>query len=555
MKEARKKTVNLIFVAVLLFGVVALSWAAGKEEAPTATGTEPITFTWLRTSWPTWDEPMSADAMGQWMIEQTGVTLEIEQISGEASERYNLVLATQDFPDLMSYPGDALLPKFIDEGAIVKLDEYLDQYPNIYEQFQEAWGVYTNIDDGHIYALPTWYSGKFVASAGTDIRHDIMMDYFPDRADVKAIFTLDEIYEMLVDYKSKNPVTKDGVRFIGWTNTAAQGNAMRQIWNNSQELYLVDENTVAMQMFNPNEREMVIFLNKMYREGFLDPDMFLNTYDQMNAKLSNESAIIANVHQARYSAVNAMMHEQDENKYFAYYRVVADLSEPNGYYAHGPFGVPGTVIMTEGKDIERLLSFINFTTDKYVNFYLCNGRPGTFYDVVDDRAVPNIEAISAIDDLWTRFRQVGAYKYVGWLREGIDTRLTDIGFWYKNASLGSLIHYSWDAALDYSQNHRIINWTEKEELANPGYMLGIAVGSDTPEGIIKQRIDDIYLEAFAKAVMARTEAQAIQIYEEALADINAAGYEQYIKAMTPRYLARKAFIDEMGEGMTGGMGR
>ena len=54
--------------------------------------------------------------------------------------------------------------------------------------------------------------------------------------------------------------------------------------------------------------------------------------------------------------------------------------------------------------------------------------------------------------------------------------------------------------------------------------------------------------------MANSQAQAIQIYEEALADINAAGYDRYIKAVTPRYLTRKAFIDDFGKGMTGSMG-
>ena len=46
MKET-KKTVILILAAVMLFGVVASSWAGATEEASTAAGTEPITFTWL----------------------------------------------------------------------------------------------------------------------------------------------------------------------------------------------------------------------------------------------------------------------------------------------------------------------------------------------------------------------------------------------------------------------------------------------------------------------------------------------------------------------------
>jgi len=537
------KRLVLSGAVVLLLAAIVPAFGGGQKEPAAATASvKPITFKYLRGAWPTWDEPMTADPMGKWLIEKTGVTLQAEIISGDAKQKYNLLLAAKDYPDLMGYPGDDMVAKFAEAGALVQLDKYLDRYPDIRQQFQEAWGVFTSLDDGHIYALPTWYNGKFIASIGTDIRHDVMKQYFPDRADVKAVFTLDEIYKMLTDYKSKNPKTPGGKAFIGWTNTPGQLMAMRQIWNNSQRFYSPDGKTVSMYMFNPHEIDTIRFLNKMYNGGTLDPDMFLNTNDQANTKLANGSCIIVNFHQATYSPVNAEMYNSDNNKYMAYYRVVAYKDEPNGYYAHSPYGGAGTVVMTACKDLPRLLSFINYTCDKYVNFYLCNGLPGTFYDVVGNKVVVKEDALKATSDLWARFRMVGGYKYVGWLREGIDTRLGS--FWKENVPVGSLIHYSWDAALDYSQNHRYFNWVDRSEFTDPGYNMGIAVSSDSTEGIIATKIDDIYNNAFAKAVMAANEGEAVSIYNKAIADIRAAGYDNYMKVMTPRYLSRKKYIDE-----------
>ncbi|NLD86736.1 MAG: extracellular solute-binding protein, partial [Clostridiales bacterium] len=391
-----------------------------------------------------------------------------------------------------------------------------------------------------IYTIPTWYLGVFMASSATIIRHDIMQEYFPDRADVKSIITMDEIYDMLVDYKAKNPKTASGQDFIGWTMTEYGYPLFRQIWGNYDELYPTGEDTVEYFATRQQEQDMLVYLNKLYREGFMDPDMFLNTQDERNAKLSNESCIITMDHQAGYSAVNSMMHEEDENKYLAYYRVVSDAGQ-DGYRAHSPFGGNGTVIMTACKDVERALEFIDFCCEPKNNFMLCAGQPGTWYDEVDGKVVPNIEALQAEGDLWARFRKVGAYKYVGWLREGPDPRLGD--YWTYNAS--SLIHFSWAAELDYSQNHRIINWDE-EDLTNPGYFIGIAVDASSDEGIIKQKIDDIYNRAFPDILRAESETKAMEIYNKAIDEMTAAGLDKYLEAIAPRFFARKAAIDAVG---------
>lgn len=507
----------------------------GGEEKDTS----PITLKYLRTTWQTWDEGMDKDPYGQYLIENTGVTLDTELITGDAAEKYNLVLATKDYPDIMEHPGDALLPAYIREGAVVQLDDYLETYRNIYEQFIDGWGVYTNLDDGHIYSIPTWYVGNFVASSATIIRHDIIQEYFPDRADVKSIITVDELYDMLTDYKEKNPKTATGQDFIGWTMVEGSIGLMRQIWGNYGWVYETGADTVELNFFSEKEREMWKYLNKLYREGLLDPDMFLNTQDERNAKLSNESAIVTMGHQAGYSAVNALMHEEDEDKFLAYYRVVSAEGQ-DGYYAHSPFGGNGTVIMAQGKSVERALQFIDFCCEPMNNFYAASGLPGTFYEVVDGKAVPNIEKLEEIDDLWTRFRQVGAYKYVGWIREGNDERLGD--FWNYNVS--SLIHYAWEAEQDYSQKHRYMNWGE-EDLFNPGYLIGIAVDSASDEGVIKQKIDDIYNRAIPNIIRASSEAEAMQLYDAALDEIRAAGKDQFEAAVAPRYYARKKAIDEM----------
>lgn len=63
--------------------------------------TDPITFKLLMTTWQTWDEPMDADPLGRWLIDKTGVTIEPEIITGEAADKYALVLATKDYPDFM----------------------------------------------------------------------------------------------------------------------------------------------------------------------------------------------------------------------------------------------------------------------------------------------------------------------------------------------------------------------------------------------------------------------------------------------------------------------
>ena len=84
------------------------------------------------------------------------MTLDYNQASGDAKEKLNLMLASNDYPDLILIDrSSGMIDKFISAKALIPLEDLIEEYaPNIKEQY----GEYLNrskSEDGHIYGLPT----------------------------------------------------------------------------------------------------------------------------------------------------------------------------------------------------------------------------------------------------------------------------------------------------------------------------------------------------------------------------------------------------------------
>mgnify|MGYP003960195973 CR=1 FL=1 len=175
-----------------------------KEEEPEDATQEPITFSLLMYSWPTWDEPMDADPVGKWITEQTGVTIDVELITGESDEKYSLVLAAQEYPDFMLWPGDSMATKFIEADALVAYDDYLDKLPNVVSRYGSDIGAVYDLNSGHLYRISQWAMGNSLnIQTGMTVRHDIVEDMYGERASKKGHILVSEMEELFKDYKAK----------------------------------------------------------------------------------------------------------------------------------------------------------------------------------------------------------------------------------------------------------------------------------------------------------------------------------------------------------------
>ena len=115
------------------------------------------------------------------LSKKAGVTLDYNQASGDAKEKLNLMLASNDYPDLILIDrSSGMIDKFISAKALIPLEDLIEEYaPNIKEQY----GEYLNrskSEDGHIYGLPNWYGIDEEPVLAFMIRKDYLSEVAPE---------------------------------------------------------------------------------------------------------------------------------------------------------------------------------------------------------------------------------------------------------------------------------------------------------------------------------------------------------------------------------------
>ena len=510
---------------------------------PAYTGkTDPITYKLLMGNWATWDEPMTADPVGQWLIDKTGVTLDVELITGEADEKYAMVLATKDYPDFMLWPGDSMASQFIAEGAFVAYDEYFDKLPNVVSRYGDLIGGIYNIDTEHMYNITQWSMGNsFSLQQGLNLRSDLMREYFgEDSMTVAKWINLSDYEKALLDWKEKNPTNEDGATTYPFT---AYGtgfiSTFMQLFGIAT--YMVDKDgKFNIYYANPDMEEVLVTLNRWYNNGILDPEFAINKEENMKSKLSTGVSVATAYHHSQLTEANKALEEKDPDLFiFSHPKLVADGFEAY-YQKYSPIGSGGLVTMTTIEDLDHALDWINYMNEAEVMFYLCNGLPSDdgFWNYDENgMVVLNEDNILGTPELWDRFRMVGGYKYIFMLSEGTDTRFPAWPDDFYKPIHGQI------SVPKVEEYGRYNFWDpDKDNLWTTDQFSGITPAPDSAEGIIKTEVDDIWTYAIPEIIMAKDEATARQLFQKMVQDMEDAGLDQYLSVVKPKYETRRHLL-------------
>ncbi len=505
--------------------------------------TDPITFTLLQDAWSAWEKPMNADPLGQYLIAKTGVTIEPDMYTGDAAEKYALVLATKNYPDFMRWPGQSLGSQFIAEGALVAFDEYLDKLPNVVSRFGDDIGSIYDIDSQHMYRITQWSMGNSLCMQnGLIMRTDFMKEYFgEDSLTTPKWLSLSEIEKAFLDYKEKNPTNADGSTVYPFTSWAEGWGLVYDFGQffGIMPYYATGEDTVGCAWTHEAMPELLTTLNRWYNNGILDPEFVINKAENGKAKLSTGVSIAVITNQASTTEANAVLEEQDPDLYFfAFPKVKADDHEAV-YFCYSTVGTDGLCMTTACKDIDRGMAWIDFMNTPQVQFYCANGLPGEdgYWDYDENgMLVSDVEKTLSYTDFWERVNRVGGYKYSWMLNEGNDERFAaydgnscdiiegNVGDHVRKEIVGSETFWSKDS---------------DDKLRNQGLFDGdIYPAADSEEGIIFTTCEDIWKYAVPEIIMAKDEAAAIERYNQCVEELKEAGLEQYLAKVAEKYFVK-----------------
>lgn len=257
----------LTFTLVLTF----LPAMASAEEA-----LEPATFTWFISDMYAKDSPDDSPVMQQ-IYDLYGVRFDRIIPSAEPLERLNIMLATDDLPDLISFQDEytSVQKQFIDAGKLQPLNELLETYaPDVVEKNYRYFYDRLQDDEGVVWYLPTHYNigGEDELIAENNTVLNMRNEYFDEVGYDVWPETLEEYKALLPIVQEKYPEMAPVALALG-----AQGMLDDLIWiaesayglNGDKEMVYRDGKLTHISEV-PEVKQFFKFLNDLNIEGYMD---------------------------------------------------------------------------------------------------------------------------------------------------------------------------------------------------------------------------------------------------------------------------------------------
>lgn len=239
----------------------------------------------------------SENEVKELIADKIGAQCEEVWLNGQtAEEAVSSYIANGEYPDFML--GDKTL---YEAGALIPLDAYWEEYPNIYHYLsQEEWDRFRQ-EDGHIYWMPQFGVGD---SESCDVVHDGEAFWIQTRvlkwAGYPKIRTLDAYFDVIEEYVKSHPAMEDGTPNIPFTLLCDDWRYFC-LENPPQFLdgypndgsCMVDPVHVKVLDYNTTKTARRYFkkLNDEYKKGILDPESFTGTYEEYLDKLSTGAVL------------------------------------------------------------------------------------------------------------------------------------------------------------------------------------------------------------------------------------------------------------------------
>lgn len=418
--------------AVALSGGCTLSAPVESANNEAAAGyTLPIvrdgSVTLRYAGWDNWYAPASLSQnlpVWQEVEKRTGVKIrwELSHHSQYHSVMQTKLVAAKDVPDIFALPIG--LHKAIEAELIEPLDDLIDRYaPNIKRFMADnpAEAKKMRAYDGNLYGLSSVTTGgEYLDPFGLLIRKDWL-----DKLGLREPRTLDEWYTVLKAFKERDPNGNgqpDEIPFMphyGYRGLALFGNALGLHLFYSMGYYPDESGRVRAEWLTPEAERLVVWLNKLYGEGLIDPGFLHRTEESIIAGVSRDQVGASMHFLSRLGQLDSLSRKVASRD--ADWLLALPPLEP-GYKPHyekyGP--VSGVfVISSQSKHKEVAIRWLDYIyASEEGNRLMTFGIEGSTYKMVNGQpeytefVLNNPGGLDSANVL----RSIGAYPPTPWIR-------------------------------------------------------------------------------------------------------------------------------------------
>ena len=344
-------------------------------------------------------------AMYQQREKDSGIHIEfIHPALGQEAEQFNLMIASRDLPDLVEYNWvnyQGGVQKAIDDGVIIKLNDYIDQYaPNFKKtvsdgsKLSKIYDKGSKTDEGNYFAFPCFNIGSYRTFGGPMIRKDWL-----DELGLSVPETIDEWTTALKAFKEKKgaaqPLTGTSNYFIGTTD------AFNGAFGISKNMYL-DGDTVKYGPMQKEYKDYLTLMHQCYQDGLLDQDFSTNKGTAVDANITKgkSGAVVGYLGSAMGRYLKQMQTEDPSYNLVCAPYPVQNKGDKNDFYIfEGDVNGRYLAITETCKDPVTATEWADYFYSEE-GYYMVNfGIEGESYNMVDGKPVYTDEILHNKDGL------------------------------------------------------------------------------------------------------------------------------------------------------------
>ncbi|MBU5347450.1 extracellular solute-binding protein [Paenibacillus lautus] len=213
----------------------------------------------------------------------------IEAPTDGFQEKKNLLFASNELPDALFRSGLSPLEavRYGSAGQLIPLEGLIDEYaPNLKKLMEEYPEIRAGITtpEGHIYAIPGIVT---LGAARADKKWINQM--WLEKLNLEVPETTDELYDVLLAFRDGDPNgngKQDEIPMTARVGLAIVAAMSGSFGLDTQLGYNIniENDKVSIWMGSDKNKEMLMYLNKLYKEKLLDPEIFSHTEAQYLAK-------------------------------------------------------------------------------------------------------------------------------------------------------------------------------------------------------------------------------------------------------------------------------
>ena len=552
MKKTMKTILCLILAMTTLLSLVGCGQKTNEVEEETYPGQDDMTFEELleldRQNPITiqiyvadmTDVPASDSAVLKAIAERTGTTIELVGIE---SDRLQMLLASSEYPDVMVMNRNATFYDYLDSGDLADLAPLLQKWaPTVWEMNSELIGLFSNEDGELLYLTENndlLREGEKHPEDATDPNraqdelpwHSTIYVQYPMVKELygKAITTFDEYVEALdafmAEYGSDEKkyaisFDKDSAGDILWAGLSMHG--YKCMYKGG--LYVTkDGQNYSYGMKTPEAKDWLLFLNRLYREGYIYTDAPVQAYDQFSRQMNrcNVFSFIGNYYAVYETNKTLAANKSPES--FIPQKVMAEGVDRVYQYNSAYTGAGAFMIMNNSQykaRICRLLEYLYSDEGSILHGWGIEGEDYTVdangirdinVDLADKKANQDYDLTRGIRSLYAVIN--------------LPTYTTD----GQPAFARFAPYYSSEGGIDERdaiiRQDPVYNWHEdwKGTFYADLSEMDIVVAAGTDAAIASAQCASMIKDEINKIIMAATEEDAAHIYEEALEKFEAYG--------------------------------